>query len=121
MSQYTIYQKIKKATEIIQKKYEKTPQIGMVLGSGLGPIADAMTNTVVIPYSEIPFFHGTSVEGHSGEMVLGDFNGVSCVCLKGRFHYYEGYPMDDVVFPTRVACALGIHTFFPVILEFPPL
>lgn len=116
--QPNIYQKIRAAVDAIQQKAgitpensnERSPRVGLVLGSGLGPIAEQVTDATVIPYSEIPYFHGTSVEGHAGEMILGKFDGVPVVCLKGRFHFYEGYPMEDVVFPTRVISALGIET-----------
>src|SRR6185503_9527775 len=67
-------------------------------------------NAVVIPYTEIPHFHGTSVEGHAGRMIIGVFHDVPTVFLQGRFHLYEGYSMEDVVFPTRTICGLGIQT-----------
>lgn len=86
------------------------PEIGVILGSGLGTIANRIENPVVIPYTDIPHFHGTSVEGHAGKMILGTFHGVPSVFLQGRFHVYEGYDMSDVVFPTRTICALGIKT-----------
>lgn len=86
------------------------PEIGVVLGSGLGLIADRMEDAVTIPYTDIPHFHGTSVEGHAGKMILGKLFGVPCVLLQGRFHVYEGYHMSEVVFPARVLCALGIKT-----------
>lgn len=110
MGQPTIYQKIKDAVEAIQKKTAIKPEIGVILGSGLGSIAQKLTDAVVLPYTDIPHFHGTSVEGHAGQMFLGKFHGVPAVFLQGRFHLYEGYPMEEVVFPTRVVCALGIQT-----------
>jgi len=110
MNELTIYQKIKSAVETIKGQTSIQPSVGIILGSGLGSISDQAEDAVVIPYSEIPHFHGTSVEGHSGEMVIGNFNSVPTVFLKGRFHLYEGYPMEDVVFPTRTICALGIQT-----------
>jgi len=110
MAQQTIYQKIREAVETIQTKSKMTPEIGIVLGSGLGSIAQKVTDAVVIPYTEIPHFHGTSIEGHAGQMVLGTFFGAKTVFLQGRFHLYEGYPMEDVVFPTRTVCGLGIQT-----------
>lgn len=106
----TIYQKIREAVDTIRSKTTLAPEIGIVLGSGLGSLADQVEDMVVIPYTEIPHFHGTSVEGHAGRMIVGRFHGVSAVFLQGRFHYYEGYPMEDVVFPTRVVCAMGIKT-----------
>jgi purine-nucleoside phosphorylase len=106
----TIYEKIRQAVEAIQKRAGIQPEIGIILGSGLGGVAQSVENAVTIPYTEIPHFHGTSVEGHSGFMVLGKFKGVPSVFLQGRFHYYEGYPMEEVVFPTRTICGLGIQT-----------
>lgn len=115
MSEPTIYQKIKDAVGAIQSRCSSnpalaSPAIGVVLGSGLGPIADEMTDSIIIPYTDIPFFHGTSVEGHAGKMILGNFHGTPTVFLQGRFHLYEGYSMEDVVFPTRTICGLGIQT-----------
>jgi len=104
------YQKIKEAVTLIQERSAIRPQIGLILGSGLGPIADHVTERTVIPYSEIPHFHGTSVEGHAGQMILGNLASIPVVCLQGRFHLYEGYPMEDVAFPTRTVCGLGVHT-----------
>ncbi len=108
--QITIYQRIKEASQAIRMKSSIQPQIGIILGSGLGTIAERATDSVSFNYSDIPHFHGTSVEGHEGKLQMGKLSGVPVVFLKGRFHVYEGYPMDEVVFPTRVICALGIHT-----------
>jgi purine-nucleoside phosphorylase len=106
----TIYQKIKEAADAIQSKKPFKPEIGLVLGSGLGSVADALEDASTIPYTEIPHFHGTSVEGHAGKMILGKFQGTPAVILQGRFHAYEGYSMEEVVFPTRLVCALGVQT-----------
>ena len=105
-----VYEKINAAVKAIKAKAPTAPKVGVILGSGLGSLADQVQNSIVIPYTDIPHFHGTSVEGHAGRMILGDFHGVPTVFLQGRFHYYEGYPMEEVVFPTRVVCALGIET-----------
>ncbi len=116
MTQKTsIYQKIKTASEAIQSRCTHDPElgrpkIGIILGSGLGALADQVTNPVILPYSEIPYFHGTAVEGHAGKMILGRIAEIPIVFLQGRFHLYEGHPMEDVVFPTRILCSLGIHT-----------
>ena len=112
----SVYQKINQAVQVIEARCRESweeyrpPQVGVILGSGLGDVADHCENKVVIPYSEIPSFHGTSVEGHAGQMLLGTFEGTPAVFLKGRFHRYEGYSMDEVVFPTRTICGLGINT-----------
>jgi purine-nucleoside phosphorylase len=105
------YENILEAVEAIKKRSGGfQPEVGIILGSGLGPIADRIESPIAIPYTDIPHFHGTSVEGHAGKMVLGKFHGVPAVFLQGRFHVYEGYDMSEVVFPTRVICALGIKT-----------
>ena len=106
----TIYSKMKDAVEKIQKYSTLKPEIGIVLGSGLGAIADEISESVVIPYAEIPYFHSTSIEGHAGKLIIGKLNGIPVVVLQGRFHLYEGHSMEEVVFPTRTICALGINT-----------
>jgi purine-nucleoside phosphorylase len=110
MSGTHIYQKIRESVSAIREKSSIQPKIGIVLGSGLGQLAEEVTECVTIPYSKIPHFHPTSVEGHVGQLHLGKINGVPVVLLQGRFHYYEGHSMEDVVFPTRTICGLGIHT-----------
>jgi purine-nucleoside phosphorylase len=105
-----IYKKISEAVAAIQARTALRPEIGVILGSGLGPIADQVTDPITIPYTDLPHFHHPSVEGHAGRMVIGRFRGVPTVFMQGRFHVYEGYEMEEVVFPTRTVCALGIHT-----------
>ena len=105
-----LYEKIQESVGAIQARTSLRPEVGIVLGSGMGALAERATDSVTIPYSEIPNFHGTSIEGYSGQMTIGKIQGVPAVFLKGRFHRYEGYGMDEVVFPTRVISALGIHT-----------
>jgi purine-nucleoside phosphorylase len=85
------------------------PQIAIVLGSGLGAVADAVTDPILIPYSEIPHFPQSTVEGHSGRIVAGLLAGVPVVAMQGRVHYYEGYTPRQVTFPMRVLGALGIR------------
>lgn len=109
-SNAAIYEKIQQAVEAIQGRCALKPEIGIILGSGLGNVADSVTDPIVIPYTEIPHFHPTAVEGHAGKMILGRLHGVPCVVLQGRFHFYEGYSMEQVVFPTRTICRLGIET-----------
>ncbi len=110
MSETNIYKKITEAVGAIRKLTPVRPSIGVILGSGLGGLADEVTDPVVIPYTDIPHFHGTSVEGHAGRMIIGHFHGVPTVFLQGRFHLYEGYAMEEVVFPTRTVCGLGVET-----------
>ena len=85
------------------------PQIGIVLGSGLGELADEY-NTISIPYSEIPGFETSTVSGHKGQLVFGEINGKQVVMMQGRFHFYEGHSIQKVVFPIKVMKKLGIKT-----------
>lgn len=110
MKDQAIYSKIKEAVEVIRNRSNVKPEIGVILGSGLGDIAHLVTDAVTIPYGQIPHFHRTNVEGHAGQVITGMFQGVPVAFLQGRFHFYEGYPMEEVVFPTRTICALGVHT-----------
>lgn len=99
---------IDEAAAAIQAKLPFTPDIAIVLGSGLGPLADEVEQPVVIDYSEIPHFPRSTVTGHEGKLVIGTVSGKHVIVMKGRFHYYEGYDMDMVTFPTRVFARLGI-------------
>jgi purine-nucleoside phosphorylase len=104
------YLKIKTAVSAIQARSSLKPVLGLVLGSGLGGIADEVTEKVIIPYTEIPGFHATSVKGHAGRLIIGKMSGIPIVLLDGRFHRYEGHSMEDVVLPTRVVITLGVKT-----------
>lgn len=101
---------IEEARAFIASRTSVRPEVAIVLGTGLGRFAEAMRGADVIPYGEIPGFPTTSVESHAGEMVLGELGGRPALVLNGRAHYYEGYTMAQVVFPVRVARALGVHT-----------
>ncbi|MCR1898041.1 purine-nucleoside phosphorylase [Irregularibacter muris] len=100
--------KIKETTDFIKKKTKIAPQLGLVLGSGLGEMAEELEDRTVIPYSEIPHFPVSTVSGHAGNLILGKLMGKSIVAMQGRFHYYEGYSLDEVIFPIRVMNKLGI-------------
>ncbi|MGK5086410.1 purine-nucleoside phosphorylase [Bdellovibrionota bacterium FG-2] len=110
MERHSIYQQIRDAVEAIQSRCVLKPQVGIIVGSGLGSIADEVQDPTTIPYAEIPHFFATSVEGSSGRLVLGLLKGVPVALLHGRFHSYEGYTMEQEVFPTRTLCGLGIQT-----------
>ncbi len=103
------YEKALEAAEFIRSKYNKEIKIALVLGSGLGAFADDLENAVRIPYEEIPHFARSTVEGHAGQLVLGEVGGVSVAVQQGRFHFYEGYEMEQVIFPMRVFGLLGIE------------
>ena len=85
-----------------------SPRVGIVLGSGLGAVADAVTETILVPYSEIPFFPQSTVEGHTGRVVAGRLGDAPVLILQGRVHFYEGYSPTQVTFPMRVLGALGL-------------
>jgi len=86
------------------------PRVGLILGSGLGALADAISSPVTIAYSEIPGFAVSTVVGHAGALVLGQLGGQPVVAMRGRIHYYEGYDMQQVTFPVRVLRGLGAET-----------
>lgn len=98
------------AVAFIEPKLSEKPTIGLVLGSGLGVLADEIENPVVIPYHEIPGFTVSTVVGHKGQLVIGKLQGKQVVAMQGRFHFYEGHGLDAVVFPIRVMKLLGVET-----------
>ncbi|WHY70323.1 purine-nucleoside phosphorylase [Fictibacillus enclensis] len=105
----TLLSNMNEAATLIQSKIEgMQPEIGLILGSGLGELADEIENAVQIDYSEIPHFPVSTVEGHAGKLVIGTLNGKTVLAMQGRFHYYEGYSMQDVTFPVRVMKGLGV-------------
>lgn len=105
-----ILAKIKEAASYIRAQYPAKPEIGLILGSGLGVLADLAENAVVIPYSDIPHFPVSTVEGHAGELLLGTVEGRHVMLMKGRFHLYEGYKVETISFPVRVMKELGVST-----------
>jgi purine-nucleoside phosphorylase len=104
--------KITAAGEYISKYWQHKPVAGIILGSGLGNLAAEIEDSIEIPYSSIPHFPESTVEGHSGKLILGHMQGKPVVAMAGRFHFYEGFSMQQVTFPVRVMKALGIHTLF---------
>ncbi|PLR99813.1 purine-nucleoside phosphorylase [Bacillus sp. T33-2] len=104
------YEQVKNAAEFLSEKFGNQPKIGLILGSGLGVLADEIENPVKIPYSQIPDFPVSTVEGHVGQLVFGLLNDVYVLVMQGRFHFYEGYTMDKVTFPVRVMKELGIES-----------
>ncbi len=101
-------EKIKETAAYINARIEDAPHIGIILGSGIGELADDIEAEFEIPYDEIPNFPVTTVNGHLGKLIFGKLNGVQVVALQGRFHYYEGYSMQEITMPTRVMKHLGI-------------
>jgi len=105
-----IIQQLKETTAFIQHLYPHTPLAGIVLGSGLGNFAREMRVEKEIPYSDIPHFPVSTVEGHSGKLIFGELSGRKIVAMAGRFHFYEGYTPEQVTYPIRVMKFLGIQT-----------
>ena len=104
------YENATEAAEFIRSRYDKEIKLALVLGSGLGAFADELENAVRIPYEEIPHFARSTVEGHAGQLVLGEIEGRAVAVQQGRFHFYEGYEMPQVMFPMRVFSRMGIET-----------
>jgi purine-nucleoside phosphorylase len=102
--------RIKEAVAYVQGQYPFTPEVGVVLGSGLGNFSNEMNVEKTIPYNDIPHFPEATVEGHSGKLFLGEMGGKKIVAMAGRLHYYEGYTAAEVSFPIRVMKYLGIKT-----------
>lgn len=102
--------KIYEAVQFIQLHTSIQPVVGVILGSGLGSFAGEIEKESEIPYAEIPHFPVSTVEGHQGKLIFGHINGKPVVAMAGRFHYYEGYEVKDVVFPVRVMKFLGVKT-----------
>lgn len=103
-------QDYKQAVDQIRRKTDLQPAVGLVLGSGLGSLADTLENRVAIPYAEIPGWPLSTVHGHSGQLVIGHLEGQVVAAQQGRAHFYEGYTMQQVTFPIRVMHALGVNT-----------
>lgn len=106
----TIYESAARAAEFIRSRANADVSVGIVLGSGLGAFAEDLGQPVAIPYDEIPGFAHATVEGHAGRLVIGTAEGVPVAAMQGRFHFYEGYGLEDVTFPIRVLKLLGVRT-----------
>ncbi len=98
------------ARAVIAARILVTPKVGIILGSGLGALADDLDQAVVVPYADIPGFHAPQVPGHRGELAVGMMAGQPVAAMRGRLHFYEGYSMQEVAFPVRVFKALGCDT-----------
>ncbi len=105
-------EKIQETASYLKKRMHSSPETAIILGTGLGNLVTEITNAQEIPYNEIPNFPVSTVEGHSGKLILGKLGGKEILAMQGRFHYYEGYTMKEVTFPVRVMKELGIRTLF---------
>ncbi len=107
-----MYSEIKETAEWLKARIPTKPTVAIVLGTGLGRLADELETTLSIPYADIPHFPVSTVEGHSGKLIIGRLGDRDILAMQGRFHYYEGYTMQQVTFPVRVMRELGITTLF---------
>src|SRR5450759_2924599 len=98
---------IDRIAQTIRSKITSRPRIGLILGTGLGGVAEKIQNQTVIPYQELPDWPVSTVMGHTGQLVIGDLEGQPVLAMQGRIHYYEGYSMQPVTLPVRVMQRLG--------------
>ncbi|WP_301358511.1 purine-nucleoside phosphorylase [Enterococcus spodopteracolus] len=101
---------LQETTAFIKSKGVGTIDFGMILGSGLGELAEEIEEAIVIPYDKIPFFPTSTVVGHAGQLVYGTLSGKKVLAMQGRFHFYEGHSIQTVTYPVRVMAALGAHS-----------
>ena len=102
--------KFEETVKFIKEKVNNIPKIAIVLGSGLGSLADEIENKITISYKDIPNFPVSTVAGHKGELIFGTLENIPIIAMNGRFHYYEGYDLKDVTYPIRVFKLLGVET-----------
>ena len=107
-----MYEKIQETASWLKSRMTTSPKTAIVLGTGLGQLASEISDKTEFPYSDIPNFPVSTVEGHSGKLIFGKLGGVDILAMQGRFHFYEGYSMKEVTFPVRVMYELGIKTLF---------
>jgi purine-nucleoside phosphorylase len=105
-----LYQKVQETVNFLRSQTSFVPEIGIILGTGLGQLASEIKSELIISYDAIPYFKRPTVESHSGRLIFGKLNTKKVVAMQGRFHYYEGYEMIAITFPVRVMQALGIKT-----------
>ncbi|MDY0173660.1 MAG: purine nucleoside phosphorylase I, inosine and guanosine-specific [Bacteroidales bacterium] len=101
-----------KSADYLLERIPNRPQVAIILGSGLGKLANSIENKVTIPYKDIPHFLLSTAPGHEGNLIAGTLGGKHVICMQGRFHYYEGYGMDQVTFPIRVFKLMGAEALF---------
>lgn len=106
----TLYERAEHAARTLRARWAETPRAALVLGSGLGAFADDVEDAVAVPYEEVPGFARSTVEGHKGRLVLGKVGAVPVAVMQGRFHFYEGYSLEEVTFPVRVLGLLGARS-----------
>ena len=105
-------ERIQETASFLKEKMHTRPETAIILGTGLGSLADEITDKYEIPYEQVPYFPVSTVEGHKGKLIFGKLGQKDIMAMQGRFHYYEGYTMQQVTFPVRVMRELGIKTLF---------
>ncbi len=109
MSEYFTTHQIQQMAELVRSQITKLPRVGLILGSGLGSLAETIPNSIRVAYSSLPGFPVSTVEGHVGQFVFGDLEEQPVMIMQGRFHYYEGYSMAEITLPVRVMQVLGVE------------
>ena len=107
-----LFEQINETADFLRSKGINSPAVGIVMGTGLGAMADKIHNQLVIAYKDIPNFPEATVEFHKGNLIFGTIENINVVAMQGRFHYYEGYSMQQITFPIRVMKALGVSNLF---------
>ena len=105
-----LYDQVLEAIQAIQTRTSLKPEVGVILGSGLGDLATEIAEPAIVPYADIPHFARSTVKGHAGRLIIGRLENVPVVAMQGRFHLYEGYPLQVLTLPVRVMRQLGAHT-----------
>ena len=111
MNDFITYDQISQVSESVRSRIQEPPKIGMILGSGLGDLANSVEGATIIPFGELPPWPESTIEGHQGRLVIGKLEGQQVLVMQGRAHYYEGYSMAQIGLPVRVMTRLGIDTF----------
>ena len=104
------FEQVQEAAAYVRERIGEEPRIGIILGSGLGGIAEVIEDKHVIPYGDIPHFVCSTAPGHKGQFVAGRFGGKPVICMQGRLHFYEGHALSDIIFPVRVMKLLGVRS-----------
>jgi len=110
MDDFVTLSMIDEAVSVIQNRIKQMPEVGLILGTGLGDLAESVKPAEIIPYSDIPYWPKSTIQGHKGRLVIGTLEGKLVFIMQGRAHYYEGYSMPIIGFPVRVMVRLGIKT-----------
>ncbi|XP_063052264.1 purine nucleoside phosphorylase 6 isoform X2 [Engraulis encrasicolus] len=103
------YEECKETADWLLSRISQKPTVAIICGSGLGGLADLLENRTIFPYQDIPHFPKSTVQGHAGQLVFGELRGKQCICMQGRFHFYEGYNITTVTYPVRVFFLLGVE------------